>query len=984
MMLNEKPKEKYLHSFLIAFGVALLFFIPFLVADKGYFLFYGDFNVQQIPFYQRAHELVRSGALWDFGTDLGANFIGSYTFYLLGSPFFWLTLIFPNWMVPYLMGPLLVLKFACSSLAGYAYITRFVKNKDYALIGALLYAFSGFSVYNVFFNHFHEAIVFFPLLLLSMEKLMVDNKKGHFLLMVAVCAISNYFFFFGMVVFCVIYWIIRTVSGGYEPKLSRFGLLVLEAVLGLLISAVIMVPTAMVVLANSRIGSTISGWGGLLYGKEQIYAYIIESFFFPPELPARPVFFTGADVKWSSVAGWMPVFSMTGVIAWLISKKKTWERRVIIVMIIMAMVPVLNAAFYMFNYAYYARWFYMPILIMALVSAKGLEDETVDLKAGFRWTVGITLVTVLAVGFFPTGTDTGNMNEDYGLFDKSYDYRFWIWVLIALAGLVTLGLLFKVRKISLKSFARGAVCSICAFTVLYSAVFIGLGKSHSYESKHVINDQIQGSVSVPDMDSVRWDVYEGMDNTAMFLNVSSIQAFHSIVPVTVTEFYTYVGVERGVASRPETENYPLRSFLSVKYLLDYNEDSQDFADDYDDTQMPCYTYYDTQGNYDIYINDCYVPYGFTYDTYMNTTTVENFTDVRRQQLYLKAMQLTDEQIAKYGYLFEGEINDVLKKEAAAKKEEQEKEQAETEKNESLAQDPSADGGSSETPSDGSGSEGSGSSTDSEASEDASSDEFVDDYYQEDYYEDYITADLISFTRSQYISDCEARAASAAKETVFSKNGFTSKVSLEKDNLVFYSIPYEEGWSATVDGKPVKVEKVNVGFMAVLVPEGEHTVTFTYFTPGLKLGGLITLGSLIATVVYLFVARALTKKRSGETVTVGDPATDILTPDAARAIGLLSDPLPEELPETGLSDGSELLKGAFEPSGTVTDYTDEDAVTPPIELPEPEPEDTTEIYSSSAHEKQEESPDKRVSGDAPPAGFRLVVKNPQKKPESEEQ
>ena len=83
--------------------------------------------MQQVPFYQMCHDAVRSGNLgWSWTTDLGANFIGSYTFYLLGSPFFWLTIPFPSQAVPYLMGPLLILKFACASATGAHYIRRYV------------------------------------------------------------------------------------------------------------------------------------------------------------------------------------------------------------------------------------------------------------------------------------------------------------------------------------------------------------------------------------------------------------------------------------------------------------------------------------------------------------------------------------------------------------------------------------------------------------------------------------------------------------------------------------------------------------------------------------------------------------------------------------------------------------------------------------------------------------------------------------------
>ena len=178
MLLAAKQKERYLQAFLLGLLLSGIFLGMYMVLDRGYFLYYGDFNVQQIPFYRLAHDAVRSGNIgWNWNTDLGANFIGSYSFYMLGSPFFWLTLLFPSAAVPYLMGPLLMLKFACASLTAYCYMRRFTRTTYAALFGALLYAFSGFSVYNVFFNHFHEAIVFFPVLLLAFELLVTENRR---------------------------------------------------------------------------------------------------------------------------------------------------------------------------------------------------------------------------------------------------------------------------------------------------------------------------------------------------------------------------------------------------------------------------------------------------------------------------------------------------------------------------------------------------------------------------------------------------------------------------------------------------------------------------------------------------------------------------------------------------------------------------------------------------------------------------------------
>ena len=175
--------SRKLPGWLLAFGIALLaagiMFLPFIIYEKGNFFFFGDFNVQQIPFYRMAHDAVRSGeVLWNSYTDLGANFIASYSFYLLFSPFFWLTLPFPSEMVPYLMAPLLMLKTASMALTSYFYIRRFVRTDEYAIIGSLCYAFSGFATYNIFFNHFHEAMVFFPLLLIGVEELVQNRRRG--------------------------------------------------------------------------------------------------------------------------------------------------------------------------------------------------------------------------------------------------------------------------------------------------------------------------------------------------------------------------------------------------------------------------------------------------------------------------------------------------------------------------------------------------------------------------------------------------------------------------------------------------------------------------------------------------------------------------------------------------------------------------------------------------------------------------------------
>ncbi len=793
--LLKPQKEKYGSTFVIALIVAMALFVPYIIMSEGYFIFYGDFNVQQIPFYQLCHKAIREGnVFWNWNTDLGVNFIGSYSFYLLGSPFFWLTIPFPNSFVPYLMGPLLILKFACAALTGAMYIRRFTRTSDAARLGGILYAFSGFSVYNIFFNHFHEAIIVFPLLLLALELLITENRRFVFAVVVCLCAVSNYFFFFGMVVFCVIYYIVRVSSGVVKFKISSFLVLAFEAVLGLGLSAILLLPSIMAITSNYRVTEFLTGWSAIMYGKEQIYANILQCFFFPPDIPARPVFFPGADVKWSSLGGWLPVFSMVGVFTWFAKRKKTWLGKVVGICIFMSMVPILNSAFYAFNTSYYARWFYMPILMMSLMTVSLTEDSETDWSFGYKWVTSITLVVCLVIGFFPQENSDGTFT--FGLYTQSddnlYGPRFFIACIIATVSLIILGLILKLRKQGLKRFYNVALACVCIISIVYGNVFIATGRSHSYDIKEVVIDSlIEGEVDLGDETQFRVDVYDGVDNTSMYLGLPGINAFHSVVPSSIFEFYSFIGIERSVGSRPETEYASLRPLLSVKYLLN-RVDGDDFIDaETNETKMPSYKYVKTESGYYIYENLNYVPYGFSYDYYVAQDFCEEYSKENRVKLMLNAIMLTDEQIKKYGYMFEN-IEENM--------------------------------------------------------------------------------GVINFSDQGIETACDDLRKTSATKFKVDNGGFTANVTRKKDTLVFFSVPYDKGWSATVNGKPCEIEKVNAGFMAVKVEKGKSVIRFDYETPYLLTGIKITFVSAVILLLYILGFIIYSKKRN---VSLEYPEADYL-------------------------------------------------------------------------------------------------------------
>ena len=98
-ILQKYPTQKLfgLRVFLISIITATALFLPFIIMGGGVFYYYGDFNVQEIPFYQLVHDAVRNGDMgWMHNVDLGTDMLSSFSFYLLGSPFFWLTIPFPR------------------------------------------------------------------------------------------------------------------------------------------------------------------------------------------------------------------------------------------------------------------------------------------------------------------------------------------------------------------------------------------------------------------------------------------------------------------------------------------------------------------------------------------------------------------------------------------------------------------------------------------------------------------------------------------------------------------------------------------------------------------------------------------------------------------------------------------------------------------------------------------------------------------------
>ena len=206
-------KNPLLFSFVICSILGAFIVIPNIICSGGIYHLTADFDFKEIPFHMIMNNSIKNGNfLFTWFNDLGSNFIGTFSFYNLFSPFTIFELLFSSNMIPYLLGPMYILKYGICGVCSCLYLKRYVKDSKYAIIGSILYTFSGYQLTNILFYHFHDSVALFPLLLWGLDEFFYNNKKGALLITVFLQAITNWFFFIGEIIFLAIYFIIKVIK----------------------------------------------------------------------------------------------------------------------------------------------------------------------------------------------------------------------------------------------------------------------------------------------------------------------------------------------------------------------------------------------------------------------------------------------------------------------------------------------------------------------------------------------------------------------------------------------------------------------------------------------------------------------------------------------------------------------------------------------------------------------------------------------------
>ena len=735
-------------------GVGLLSFLPFLLRSRGQYLDGGDYYAQYVPFLLELKRMISSGSLaWSWNSFLGDSFASAYSYYTAFNPFAWIAAMFPESGLLYGTALVTLLKFSVSMVGAMLYMRRFCREDAYALIGALLYTFSGFTVINTDFYFFLDVIAVFPYLMYGLERLIVDGKAGAYIPALVLNAAINFYFFIATVFLVILYVVFRLElyrPSGWKRHWKAFVSVAVCSIIGAGLACFALVPSFFGILGSGKAMSSVGTKFTLAYPLQDILERL-RAFVSPIESGIRHAFYDCRS--WSSTALYLPVFGVCLAVSWCVSEKG-WLKNACLALSLCLFVPLLNAVFNLFTSAGYTRWLYGLVLLLCLATVLSLERIgqgrarfPVKILAGQTVLAGILLLVPTAVyglyrlGFCDVTAFASACTSAYFI-----GYRkLLIMLLLTAANYGALWYLARAREFRMKR----TVWIVIAACAVNFAVFNEMNYDYAscydvYQTTMVQGCDLDGG----DM-QYRADYPSGIQNYGLFQDVPSVNYYNSMQNPNSTRFAQAVGIANDprdiIFEMPAAGREALGALLSVRYYLDYTGDAA----------IPQgFRFVKTENGVDLYENDNYIPMGFVYDTYCPESRLVETAAESRAAVMLKSLVIPDEDEA-----------------------------------------------------------------------------LVREYLRED------TSAVVP-----ELSEMSAR----RRETVCgffagTSRGFSAEITLDRKNIVFFSIPNSPGWTITVNGEQADTLEVNYGLMGICCEAGENRIEAVYHTrgwiPGIALSAL---------------------------------------------------------------------------------------------------------------------------------------------------
>lgn len=215
---NTSDQKILIKDYLLAFFLPI--FILFLIyIIRGVYPFgdqcflRSDMYHQYAPFHaafldklQKKESLLYS---WDIG--MGVNFVALFAYYL-ATPFNWLLLLIPQTILIEVMSIFIFIKVGLCGVAFTYYINKHFDNDTCSYYASALSVFYSLSAYLCAYSWnlmWLDCIWLFPFIMLGLEWLVAGKQSYLYCITLGLCILSNYYIAFMVCMFCVLYFILQ-------------------------------------------------------------------------------------------------------------------------------------------------------------------------------------------------------------------------------------------------------------------------------------------------------------------------------------------------------------------------------------------------------------------------------------------------------------------------------------------------------------------------------------------------------------------------------------------------------------------------------------------------------------------------------------------------------------------------------------------------------------------------------------------------------
>ncbi len=849
--------------------------------------------------------------MWNFNIGYGSDILTTLHYYVIGDPLCLLSAFVRRQDTETLYNFLVLFRLYLVGISFSIFGIKMKENKFGVFLGTLTYTFCMYALYTcVKHPYFINPMIYFPLLVLGIEKILKKEKPYLFIFMVFISATSNFYFFYMLSILMFLYTVIRFF---HKYKKNRLKMLLYHLshfityyFVGILISAFLFLPLVIAFFSSSR--SATKYHVGIFYPLTY-YENLL------------PGILSDTSIGYFTCISLSAVAFVSLLLVFFQRKKYTQLKIGIFIFAIFLIFPFFGHVFNGFSYAS-NRWVWGISFIVGIMVMKMTPHL---LNPRLRH---VAMIAVISLLYFLSCCLIKNSRQNTALL--SFAVLAFFLILLGMGAIFQKANIFSQKKISL--YLHCGLLLFCLISIFSNALYRYSTFEKSYISEFIPSGEglsILTDTVTPVLDKVedssfyRYEDYSGKKqniylNSALLSGLNSTNYYFSLENGNISNFL----MENALDIRTYQKYYGLdnrmmlQALACTKYAVIERGEEDTLSSGFK-TLVSSYTTKDGV-IYDAYKNENALPLGYTYSSYITKERYDELSHLEKQQALLQGVVLeknTDEipqtvlnftdLALNYEPVIDADKTDdisfengkiIVKKENAKltlkllqtmdgcetyvsfknlkykglnpkqcytdkmwnslTKMEQNKILYESERYvepDTVSINLKADGVSKSLLI----------STKQDVFYINKEDYLVNLCYNENAREkitlSFGTPGVYTFDQLKVTAQSPnvptEHIASLKQNTLqniaITTNKVTGTISLPSSKVLCLSIPYSNGWSAKVDGKPAKLLKANQMYMGLLLDAGSHEITLTYETPGLKAGIVLSkIGFLLFIAIFL--------------------------------------------------------------------------------------------------------------------------------------